>query len=441
MADRISEWIFETFLNKTGRPADKNLTKKLIFLNPCEDTEKLYRDFSVKRIKAALLVIFSGVMLIAFTKISLCLNRNVEGNIIERNEWDGEGKKVELTASYGEMSADIGIKVESRTLSEEEIEKYTEAFEDDLPYLILGENEDLNHVSSDLELKEKYDGYPFQCEWRSSDTELIRAYNGKISTGNEGEAVLTVIFSLGEFERSKEINIRVCKPIMSDEEFFGEEIRKAVMQSELEGRNNKEFILPENVSGHKLRWEYRQEDNSLLLGVLFLIVGVVVYGASEKDLERSVKKKKKNMLGSYPRVLREMSLYVGAGMTVKAAFKRIAEEGKQNGNELIFEEMRLACNEMNSGISEGECYERFGNRTGLGEYIKFAGLLSQTLRRGNPGFKERLRDEARLSMKEKALKAKRSGEEAQTKMLAPMMMMLAVVMVMIMIPAMTGMNI
>ena len=148
------------------------------------------------------------------------------------------------------------------------------------------------------------------------------------------------------------------------------------------------------------------------------------------------------MRKSYPKILRQLALYVGAGMTVKGAFTKIAEDSKASQtNEMIYEEMRYACHEMKQGIGEANAYERFGNRTGLSEYIKLAGLLSQNLKRGNSGFVIRLRSEADNSMRERVLEARKAGEEAQTKMLVPMMMMLAVVMVMIMIPAMTGMNI
>ena len=96
---------------------------------------------------------------------------------------------------------------------------------------------------------------------------------------------------------------------------------------------------------------------------------------------------------------------------------------------------------MNRGISETQVYENFGKRTGLSEYIKLSGLLSQNLKRGNPGFTGRLKEEAYSSMHERVLESRKAGEKAQTKLLVPMMMMLAVVMVMIMIPAMTGIKI
>ena len=48
---------------------------------------------------------------------------------------------------------------------------------------------------------------------------------------------------------------------------------------------------------------------------------------------------------------------------------------------------------------------------------------------------ERLREEAEKSSAESLLRVRRLGEEAGTKLLVPMVIMLAVIMVMIMVPA------
>jgi pilus assembly protein TadC len=163
--------------------------------------------------------------------------------------------------------------------------------------------------------------------------------------------------------------------------------------------------------------------------------------ASLNDLDRRARDKKENLKRSYPKILRQLSLYVGAGMTVRSAFSKIAEDAPDGTDEEIYEEMRYACHEMKQGFGEADVYERFGKRTGLPEYIKLCGMLSGNLKRGNPAFIARLREEAGIAMRERVLDSRKKGEEAQTKLLAPMMMMLAVVMVMIMIPAMTGIKI
>ena len=97
--------------------------------------------------------------------------------------------------------------------------------------------------------------------------------------------------------------------------------------------------------------------------------------------------------------------------------------------------MLYTCRELRSGVSEGRSYEHFGRRTGLQEYVRLSTLLMQNLKRGNSALLERLREEADKAWEEQLQQGRRMGEEAGTKLLVPMVMMLAVVMVMIMVPA------
>ena len=101
--------------------------------------------------------------------------------------------------------------------------------------------------------------------------------------------------------------------------------------------------------------------------------------------------------------------------------------------------MVYTCRELRSGISEGLSYEHFGKRTGLQEYIRLSALLTQNLKRGNSMLLERLREEADKSAEERLQQSKKLGEEAGTKLLVPMVLMLAVVMAIIMVPAFSNM--
>jgi hypothetical protein len=72
--------------------------------------------------------------------------------------------------------------------------------------------------------------------------------------------------------------------------------------------------------------------------------------------------------------------------------------------------------------------------------MKFGTLLSQNLRKGSKGLSEMLRMEAIQSFEMRKSRAKRLGEEAGTKLLAPMIGMLAVVFIMVMVPAFLSMQ-
>ena len=441
MLDKICGYIYRVLFCRKGKKPDKSVVKKLVFLHPSEDTQKLYEEFFVKRIKVTLVTVLAGLILGCFMKLSSFTDRGISGTGFERNEWNGKKERLELYAISGEEKLPVDVILEPRMLSGEELDSYSQRFEEEIGELILGENSDLQHVSGDLAINEKYDGYPFKCVWRSSDPKRISAYGGRVDPSSEAEVLLTVTYSYGDYKGSLDIPVRTVRPGMTEGQALAAGLSEYLAEDQKENREDKVWTLPSEYSGREIRWENRVEDDGFLIMAVFAAVGVVIYMASEKDLTSKTEQKKENMRKSYPKILRQLALYIGAGMTVKAAFTRIAEDAPEGGGEFVFEEMKIACLEMKQGISETEVYERFGKRTGLSEYIKLSGLLSQNLKRGNPGFTGRLKDEAYRSMHERVLESRKAGEKAQTKLLAPMMMMLAVVMVMIMMPAMTGIKI
>ena len=95
----------------------------------------------------------------------------------------------------------------------------------------------------------------------------------------------------------------------------------------------------------------------------------------------------------------------------------------------------MTCYELQSGRSEKEAYDHFGKRCQVQAYRKLCTLLSQNLRKGSNDLLRVLRQEADNAFTERKNLAKKLGEEAGTKLLLPMMMMLCIVMVVIMIPA------
>ena len=97
--------------------------------------------------------------------------------------------------------------------------------------------------------------------------------------------------------------------------------------------------------------------------------------------------------------------------------------------------MVYTCRELLSGVSEGAAYEHFGRRTGLQEYIRLSTLLMQNLKRGNGTLLERLQEETQKANEERLQQGRKLGEEAGTKLLVPMVLLLAVVMIVLMIPA------
>ena len=93
---------------------------------------------------------------------------------------------------------------------------------------------------------------------------------------------------------------------------------------------------------------------------------------------------------------------------------------------------------MEAGISERVAYQNMGIRCGLPCVVRFTGLLAQHMKSGAGGLKKALQDETDQALKDRRERARRLGEEAGTKLLFPMILMLILIMLIITIPAFTS---
>ena len=72
---------------------------------------------------------------------------------------------------------------------------------------------------------------------------------------------------------------------------------------------------------------------------------------------------------------------------------------------------------------------------GLQSYMKLGGLLEQNRKNGSKNLRNLLRTEMTDAFEQRKHQARRLGEEAGTKLLLPLFILLSVVMVMIAVPA------
>ena len=165
-------------------------------------------------------------------------------------------------------------------------------------------------------------------------------------------------------------------------------------------------------------------------------------------LHERIRERSRQMAIDYPQLTSKMVLYLEAGMSVRNIFykcgseylqkmeKQIHKSGKKPCVErCLYEEIVLVCNELDSGIPEAEAYMHFGRRCRSRQYTKLCTLLVQNLRRGNDTLLQVLQEEAQNSFEERKNLAREMGEEAGTRLLLPMMIMLAVTMLIIIVPA------
>lgn len=162
----------------------------------------------------------------------------------------------------------------------------------------------------------------------------------------------------------------------------------------------------------------------------------MVYFLPDVDLKNRVKKRRNSMQVDFPEFLNKLTLLVDAGLPVSGAWTKIVEESKSKRDRPLYKEMELVYFQIRAGKSEFAAYEEFAKRCRMLEVTKFVSVLLMNLRKGSGELIATLKTLSDECWQGRVHMAKRQGEEASTKLLLPMMLMLFGVMIIVIIPVM-----
>ena len=410
----------------------------LILLFLVDKRSSLFQNLRQKEKKTIFLtLLFSNLL------ATLLLTGTGVPEKLVRNAY-GEGSKTESyeVTVEGELESEkIDIEIGEREYSTSEIQTMFGEVIKDLEKTILGENESRDRVETKLNLVDSIEGYPVKIQWEWNDYDVLDL-DGEIireNTNEKGTMVeLRARLSCGQEETFYVTTVKIYPETKTGKEKWMQALQDIVVKKEKETKDKDGFTLPDSVLGKKVIWNKKEDVTGYYMmgfGVLTCFLLVWKYRKDEKEQQ---KRAKEQMIRDYPDIINKFVLLLTTGMTVKAVWTKIVqgyEEKGQDEKRYAYEEMRITGNEMQSGVAEAEAYERFGKRCKIAIYIKFGALLSQNLRKGGKGLCELLKIESIQAFENRKSLARRTGEEAATKLLVPMFGMLAVVMIIVMIPA------
>lgn len=355
---------------------------------------------------------------------------------VTRNDY-GDGKKTEeYEVTVGGKTQNITLEVSEREYKGEEITQLFRKVEKELDKVILGENTSLDRVEQNLNLVTKLPDYPVEIQWELSCYNILNIEGTILTEELDKQGTLVELRGTIFYKEEKMVyvrNVMVYPKTRKGFEKLFYDIEQELKKVEKNTRGKEKFQLPKTIAGKSIKWGMEKEPHwqyVLLIG--FGTVAFFVYKEREQKREKE-RKKREELLREYPSLISNFAMLLSAGTTVKQAWEKMAQNGEEQ--RLVYEEMKIASREMQSGISEAEAYERFGKRCGVTPYIKFGTMLSQNLRKGSKGLSGILRVEAIQSFENRKSAARRLAEETSTRLLIPMVGMLVVVLVMIMVPA------
>ena len=293
-----------------------------------------------------------------------------------------------------------------------------------------GQNDSFQEIVTNPVIFDSYQNGAVSAEWIFSDNEIIseegEIYQQALKRSKE-KIEAFVLLSCGESEESYRFSFQIIP-------------MKKSRQEELALKIQEHITLPNRIDGQKIEWKETKSFQSIeLLGLGLLAALAAAYAEKEKK-EKKLQNRKRKLLLSYPEFVSKLSLLLGAGMTISGAMRKMNQmylKRKEAGGreEIVYEELYQMICELDNGMGELRAYQRFSESCNLQPYRKLVSLLVLGQKIGNFKLMEQLNEEADRVFVERKNTARRLGEEAGTKMLVPMMIMLVIVMGIVIIPA------
>lgn len=400
------------------------------------------KQWSVKK-KMVMIVLF-GVLLAGCSYLAGKSRSVVK---LMRDSYDGETKTQEVLVTVdGVLEKEkMVIEVDARQYSQSEIREAFDAVMGKLDVLVLGENRSFDRVESDLSLVKKVEGYPISIAWELDSYDIMDTSGKLLAEEIPESGVMVEIRGILSYDGQEAIyirNINVFPRRQSEKEAALSNLRKEIQNQDEGSKETGSLSLPKTLDGKKVTWEYPADHTPLILFLLSVIVAAFMPALKKQKEMEAKKEKNEQMLCDYPKMISDMILLLDTGMTMRQVLARMVQSYEKHARKrYAYEELKETFYEMQGGVPEVEAYERFGERCNLAPYRKLAALLSQNLMKGTRGLASLLQMEAIQADEDRKAQGRKRAEEAGTKLLIPMFIMLGVVMAVVIFPAFLSMNV
>lgn len=379
-----------------------------------------------------------SLMLIVAIVFDVTSDGKIQNGFIERGEVGEKEKQLQLQLDIKEILEDYAyfIEVQPMKPTKEQAEEYFQR-------AIAKIDWDFWNVVGTVPLKKEYADGLVKAKWSFEPFGIINSEGGvywdKIT---EAETVVeaSVELSCGAYEKIYVFSFLLEAEKLSEEEQLLEEI-EVWMEEQMELEGNQKVQLPSEMAGVPLKWSEKREYLTPQILLLEGVTAVLLWVTFRRKKQEDIKKRISEMEWDYPDIVNQLALLLGAGMTMRQAWNRMAtqysfkREAEMIKPRLVYEAILRMNRRLAEGESERKAYQQFEEEIEAPCYRKLMRVLLGNLEKGTQGICIRLQEESRQAFEQRILQAKKKGEEASTKMLFPLMLMLMMVMGIIIVPA------
>lgn len=347
----------------------------------------------------------------------------------------GEGSfSQELVAVVENEKFSFTLEIPEKTVSEVEAKKRLSQAAETLNTILKAENQSLAAITTDICFPDRIEDLAVEVEWTDKLPDYFDSdgmLRQDLEIHNPVEQKVTAILSCQNYTKDYEAVLTILPRNLPIQWKLREQIEQL---SKADGSGMK---LPKEYEGQTIFWRKPLDATFVCFGILTMAAVIFLKAAHRQDAKRQKKMRQESMEKDYAQIVSKFTMLLSAGLSVRNAWERIVmlDGGKRGGNHPVYEEMNRSMRQMQQGVSELEVYESFGISVGLIHYKKLMALFIMERKRGSNHLLETMNQEMLQALEEQKRKTRQQGEKTGTKLLLPMMGMLAVVFIMILVPA------
>lgn len=399
-----------------------------------------YKKLGRKCIRLMLLIMGMTVLMCILIKISRSPSL-MQGNRLPRGDI-GEGDTVYSLVCTDEETGDEtqrSITVSERRCNEGEIDEYFADAYIRLEKQVLNGNESLEKVTTDLNLTDRIEGTPITVEWLDLDKSFLYADGSlKKEELTEDELVcLTARLTYFDEVRIYSFYVKLVPKETVRGSDYEEKFDELIKEADIRTIKDEWMELPDSIDGRGIEWAEQKDNSCATMAVLGIIATAAVPLAQGAEQKKKEKSRRSEMLKDYPDIISKFILLITAGMTCRGAWTKICGDYKDKSDKrrAAYEEMQVTLEELELGRPEASAYEEFGRRCNVYAYQRFGTLLANNLKRGSRDILGLLEMESREAFENRKEEVQKRAEEAETKLLGPMVGMLGIVIAIVVVPA------
>lgn len=431
------------------------LRQKLQIIKGDEAIDGLIKEKKLKMMRTYLLAFIALVLGLLFHLTTFFTTYDLD--VFERPMWGSAANttkaKAYVSYDHQQVSSEVTLRTLPATLSKQEKRQRLETVKAGLHHLILGENNDLDHVGQRLKLTPEDKETGVKIVWASDRPDVVDgAGNINFIRGSSGEQIILYAgLSLEDESETVVIPIRLDKIAKG---MHQESLRSMLRESVQEINKNtmgKTLVLPADLGdGVSIQWKSVAPGNLALLMITGISGFLLIYQRRYAEVDRELQRLRDSILTDLPELMNKLVLLLNAGLVVSQVMEKIAEDHEQyrygevtkgkegKGHDLYRELGRIKERSQRTNTSMIKEFQLFAQRSGVRELIRLSAMIVDNMNKGS-ALAEKLESESALLWMNRKKQVEEKGKTVETKLIFPLAILLMVLILITVAPALAEM--